>query len=688
MLEEALNSPHFQPGEAALALLSFFQQELPAGGSAAEVRFCRLFPLICARVFGTYDKGLNEFELGGWLSRQSPWNIERLQKNHSMSNSANTSTAAKKIQQAGSSLSHSAVGKSMTHLALNSSQRLDMDPVVQLLSIYIKQHLSSLKHSIPPNLKNSSSSYGLKGVVPTLVNAIGTETQLRPGIRFAFPLTAMNLQVQQFMMNKLQMAQKAIMLHSECNSHSNSPMFGVKSFSSSSSSRYTTNLNPSMEEIPLEGNAIKLSQLLLGLDSQQDGDEFSQMLQQQQAHEILQRCVVQQMDESNKNINLNKSTNSSPHHSNVRDSSNLNASNSLIAPNGDGVGANSIMASPISHSMSKSSTNNGMMTTPANTVLMLNMLEYYFITFGKFPQDKQIMNIQQQQMGQSRRSSLITNSTPSSSTSGKMSSLRKTASNYGDIVYLHLLKTQYLKSYLSHDAQYRHYNFLDHSSELFLRIMINFWFEGKYSTPLPTQLALEQHQQHQQHQRQSQSNLPRSFLKNNLTGTLDMAHDFTMLPQTQTNMLSYSNYPSNPVLVQRSIRCLVVHLVADPNIFYRIQDTLQHRKKSSTKASSSSMGMDAMDMDMDENSPSANDTSNIQNGISCLTPQMHMVQPSFYNYIRVVFKYAPLHLSDSAFFTALTAWLIWLEPWNVIHRKFFFTFLHVFNYLFLTWLSS
>jgi len=91
-----------------------------------------------------------------------------------------------------------------------------------------------------------------------------------------------------------------------------------------------------------------------------------------------------------------------------------------------------------------------------------------------------------------------------------------------------------------------------------------------------------------------------------------------------------------------------------------------------------------------ENFPSANDTSNIQNGKSCLlTPQMHMVQPSFYNYIRVVFKYAPLHLSDSAFFTALSAWLIWLEPWNVIiHRKFFFTFLHVFINSFLTWLSS
>ena len=94
-----------------------------------------------------------------------------------------------------------------------------------------------------------------------------------------------------------------------------------------------------------------------------------------------------------------------------------------------------------------------------------------------------------------------------------------------------------------------------------------------------------------------------------------------------------------------------------------------------------------MDMDMDKNSPSANDTSNIQNGKSCLTPQMHMVQPSFIIII-VVFKYAPLHLSDSAFFTALTACLIWLEPWNVIHRKFFFTFLHVFNNSFLTWLSS
>jgi len=71
-----------------------------------------------------------------------------------------------------------------------------------------------------------------------------------------------------------------------------------------------------------------------------------------------------------------------------------------------------------------------------------------------------------------------------------------------------------------------------------------------------------------------------------------MAHDFTMLSHAQTNMLSYSNYPSNPILAQRSIRCLVVHSVADPNIFNRIQDTLQHKKKSSTKASSSSNKFD------------------------------------------------------------------------------------------------
>eukprot|EP00957_Ditylum_brightwellii_P075684 5751962-Ditylum_brightwellii.AAC.1 len=90
MLEEALSSPSFPPAEAALALLSFFKYELPAGGTAAEKRFLRLFPLLCEIVFGKLSSSssssamavteverrlavLLRHEVGGWLSRSTKW---------------------------------------------------------------------------------------------------------------------------------------------------------------------------------------------------------------------------------------------------------------------------------------------------------------------------------------------------------------------------------------------------------------------------------------------------------------------------------------------------------------------------------------------------------------------------------------------------------------------------------------
>jgi hypothetical protein len=48
---DLLLSPH----DAALALLSFLRDELPAGGTVAERRFVGLFPLIVDRVFGEWN---------------------------------------------------------------------------------------------------------------------------------------------------------------------------------------------------------------------------------------------------------------------------------------------------------------------------------------------------------------------------------------------------------------------------------------------------------------------------------------------------------------------------------------------------------------------------------------------------------------------------------------------------------
>ena len=46
------NVNNHNPAETSLALLSFLQQELYYGGTAAEARFIRLFPLLIQRLFG------------------------------------------------------------------------------------------------------------------------------------------------------------------------------------------------------------------------------------------------------------------------------------------------------------------------------------------------------------------------------------------------------------------------------------------------------------------------------------------------------------------------------------------------------------------------------------------------------------------------------------------------------------
>lgn len=48
----------------------------------------------------------------------------------------------------------------------------------------------------------------------------------------------------------------------------------------------------------------------------------------------------------------------------------------------------------------------------------------------------------------------------------------------------------------------------------------------------------------------------------------------------------------------------------------------------------------------------------------CLTTAMTALQQPLFNYLRITFRHASLHATNSPFYTALDAWLLWLEPWN------------------------
>ena len=177
------NVNNHNPAETSLALLSFLQQELYYGGTAAEARFIRLFPLLIQRLFGILPnercyssrrsrriissrsrgkqqqlklqqqqqqqqqlqqqqhKQLNNVVLdqvcgskggcyyhdeGGWLSEIQRWDISCLPlSSSSSSGSIRSSSSSSTISSHSSS---TGLGNN------NNNNKLLMDPVVQLLS--------------------------------------------------------------------------------------------------------------------------------------------------------------------------------------------------------------------------------------------------------------------------------------------------------------------------------------------------------------------------------------------------------------------------------------------------------------------------------------------------------------------------------------------------------------------------
>lgn len=147
MLEEALSSTTYSPAEASLALMSFVQVELPAGGASAEARFFKLFSLLCDRVFGPLSSQDYNHLVGGWLSREIRW-----ERPPSAMTSPQRSYRVPTANAASNSLS--------------------ADPVVKLLGAASQ---SSSKEQLPP----------------TLIEAFAKEAEHRPNVRYPFPFQAL-----------------------------------------------------------------------------------------------------------------------------------------------------------------------------------------------------------------------------------------------------------------------------------------------------------------------------------------------------------------------------------------------------------------------------------------------------------------------------------------------------------------
>jgi hypothetical protein len=163
---------------------------------------------------------------------------------------------------------------------------------------------------------------------------------------------------------------------------------------------------------------------------------------------------------------------------------------------------------------------------------------------------------------------------------------------------------------------------------------------------------------------------------------LDSSYDMAFMP-------SGRGFVSGPSQAQTGIRHLVNHLVADPGIAQAVFSgadsmLMKTNKGAGFIASTPIGGASSMIPNLQEelnyarsplqsvaNTPSSvRGTSSTKSQAWCLSPSMSCAQQSFFNYIRITFRHAPVHVANSPFYTALNAWLVWIEPWNVQVRKY------------------
>ena len=189
----------------------------------------------------------------------------------------------------------------------------------------------------------------------------------------------------------------------------------------------------------------------------------------------------------------------------------------------------------------------------------------------------------------------------------------RTTSPYGEIIYRNLFN-RYLEYYLPHtpyptaEAEFPPSKA---TSEMFLRIVIAFWLESHVVIPVTTKAV---HAIRERFRRTGIHHEPSVDLK--------MSYD-----------LAFGKYSPLPSLAQQCLRNLTIHLLKDPTIYHSV---------------------------MDQNNGSRH---------WCLSQAMTALQQPFYNYVRSSFRHASIHAQGSAFYSAMNAWLIWLEPWNVSHSK-------------------
>jgi hypothetical protein len=226
----------------------------------------------------------------------------------------------------------------------------------------------------------------------------------------------------------------------------------------------------------------------------------------------------------------------------------------------------------------------------------------------------------------------------------------------------------------------------EQKSELFIRLIVEYFFDFNHVYPT-TKESLEN----------NLMNMTSGVLQNNNNGAMEndglLAYSYelsTLLPIRTTSPSSSTpswisnaitsqgggnsniigsaihsnvifkkqqNYNAVSKQVQKNIRTLIEHVLCDPAIKQLCYSGDYKKKVSASPAA-------------------AKGTTNTDNVASVaiswpLSRSQTLLQPSFYNYLRTSLRYGAVHVRNSSFYTALDVWLTWLEPWNVVTRKYF-----------------
>lgn len=256
----------------------------------------------------------------------------------------------------------------------------------------------------------------------------------------------------------------------------------------------------------------------------------------------------------------------------------------------------------------------------------MSMLEYYLVLFLRFP-----------------LAAPDRNRPPGSNTSGVHAHRvphyqRRTSEAYGDTLYFQLFQ-RLVRHFLPKEAEETRYidfrsgsnNFFYAESELFVRLLMALWLEPLRLTPTPQIVQAIRERRGLHHTTEP------------LLLDLSASYDLVVLSPTVATSATTTTtttatpqaavYKPPPSMVHRCVRSLLIAVILDPAL----------RQNCRTTAIA---------------------------GAPALTTCLTALQPAVYNYIRASFRFASIHSSESSFFGAMNAWLIWLEPWNLTQCKY------------------